>query len=197
MSVSKTRQHLINVARELFATRGLETTTMNDIAVASQKGRRTLYTYFRSKEEVYAAVIASELERLSENLDQVAGSDLPPDEKIFSLIYTHLEQTKETVARNGSLKAEFFGNIADVERARRAFDMEEIFVLRRIVSEGVQQGRFHVENVVLTADIIHYAIKGIEVPYILDRMGEGVGEEEAKVAVRALLRRALGVNNQP
>lgn len=197
MSVSKTRQHLINVARELFATRGLETTTMNDIAVASQKGRRTLYTYFRSKEEVYAAVIASELERLSENLDQVAGSDLPPDEKIFSLIYTHLEQTKETVARNGSLKAEFFGNIADVERARRAFDMEEIFVLRRIISEGVQQGRFHVENVVLTADIIHYAIKGIEVPYILDRMGEGVGEEEAKVAVRALLRRALGVNNRP
>lgn len=197
MSVSKTRQHLINVARELFATRGLETTTMNDIAVASQKGRRTLYTYFRSKEEVYAAVIASELERLSENLDQVAGSDLPPDEKIFSLIYTHLEQTKETVARNGSLKAEFFGNIADVERARRAFDMEEIFVLRRIISEGVQQGRFHVENVVLTADIIHYAIKGIEVPYILDRMGDGVGEEEAKVAVRALLRRALGVNNQP
>lgn len=196
MSVSKTRQHLINVARELFATRGLETTTMNDIAVASQKGRRTLYTYFRSKEEVYAAVIASELERLSENLDQVAGSDLPPDEKIFSLIYTHLEQTKETVARNGSLKAEFFGNIADVERARRAFDMEEIFVLRRIISEGVQQGRFHVENVVLIADIIHYAIKGIEVPYILDRMGEGVGEEEAKVAVRALLRRALGVNNQ-
>lgn len=196
MSVSKTRQHLINVARELFATRGLETTTMNDIAVASQKGRRTLYTYFRSKEEVYAAVIASELERLSENLDQVAGSDLPPDEKIFSLIYTHLEQTKETVARNGSLKAEFFGNIADVERARRAFDMEEIFVLRRIISEGVQQGRFHVENVVLTADIIHYAIKGIEVPYILDRMGEGVGEEEAKVAVRALLRRALGVNGE-
>lgn len=185
------------MARELFATRGLETTTMNDIAVASQKGRRTLYTYFRSKEEVYAAVIASELERLSENLDQVAGSDLPPDEKIFSLIYTHLEQTKETVARNGSLKAEFFGNIADVERARRAFDMEEIFVLRRIISEGVQQGRFHVENVVLTADIIHYAIKGIEVPYILDRMGEGVGEEEAKVAVRALLRRALGVNNRP
>ena len=196
MSVSKTRQHLIIVARELFATRGLETTTMNDIAVASQKGRRTLYTYFRSKEEVYAAVIASELERLSENLDQVAGSDLPPDEKIFSLIYTHLEQTKETVARNGSLKAEFFGNIADVERARRAFDMEEIFVLRRIISEGVQQGRFHVENVVLTADIIHYAIKGIEVPYILDRMGEGVGEEEAKVAVRALLRRALGVNGE-
>lgn len=193
MSVSKTRQHLINVARELFATRGLETTTMNDIAVASQRGRRTLYTYFRSKEEVYAAVIASELERLSENLDQVAGSDLLPDEKIFSLIYTHLEQIKETVARNGSLKAEFFGNIADVERARRAFDMEEIFVLRRILSEGVQQGCFVVENIVLTADIIHYAIKGFEVPYILDRMGEGVGEEEAESAVRALLKRALSV----
>ena len=52
MSISKTRQKLVDVARQLFAKNGLENTTMNDIAVQSGKGRRTLYTYFRSKEEV-------------------------------------------------------------------------------------------------------------------------------------------------
>ena len=46
MSISKTRQLLVDVARQLFAKKGLENTTMNDIAVASGKGRRTLYTYF-------------------------------------------------------------------------------------------------------------------------------------------------------
>lgn len=53
MSVSKTRQKLVEVARELFARQGLEATTMNDIALSSGKGRRTLYTYFRSKEDIY------------------------------------------------------------------------------------------------------------------------------------------------
>ena len=53
MSISKTRQTLVDVARQLFAKKGMENTTMNDIAMASGKGRRTLYTYFKNKEEVY------------------------------------------------------------------------------------------------------------------------------------------------
>ena len=65
MSISKTRQKLVDVARQLFAKNGLENTTMNDIAQASGKGRRTLYTYFKSKEDIYYAVIESELERLA------------------------------------------------------------------------------------------------------------------------------------
>ena len=65
MSISKTRQKLVDVARQLFAKNGIANTTMNDIAVASGKGRRTLYTYFSRKEDVYYAVIESELERWS------------------------------------------------------------------------------------------------------------------------------------
>ena len=42
MSISKTRQLLVDVARQLFAKKGLENTTMNDIATTSGKGRRTL-----------------------------------------------------------------------------------------------------------------------------------------------------------
>lgn len=73
MSISKTRHKLVDVARQLFAKNGLENTTMNDIARASGKGRRTLYTYFKSKEDVYYAVIESELERLSDKMDEVAA----------------------------------------------------------------------------------------------------------------------------
>ena len=72
MSISKTRQKLVDVARQLFAKNGIANTTMNDIAKTSGKGRRTLYTYFKSKDDVYYAVIESELERLSDKLDEVA-----------------------------------------------------------------------------------------------------------------------------
>ena len=53
MTVSKTKAKLVDVARQLFAKMGVENTTMNDIALASKKGRRTLYTYFKSKEDIY------------------------------------------------------------------------------------------------------------------------------------------------
>ena len=52
MTVSKTKAKLVDVARQLFAKMGVENTTMNDIALASKKGRRTLYTYFKSKAQL-------------------------------------------------------------------------------------------------------------------------------------------------
>ena len=66
MTVSKTKAKLVDVARQLFAKMGVENTTMNDIALASKKGRRTLYTYFKSKEDIYLAVVESELDILSD-----------------------------------------------------------------------------------------------------------------------------------
>ena len=105
MSISKTRQMLIDVARQLFAKNGIENTTMNDIARESGKGRRTLYTYFKSKDDIYFAVIETELERLSDRLDELSTKRIRPMDKIIEIIYTHLSMIKETVVRNGNLRA--------------------------------------------------------------------------------------------
>lgn len=56
-TIVKTKDLMIEVARQLFARVGFTNTTMNDIADASNKGRRTLYTYFRNKDEIFHAVI--------------------------------------------------------------------------------------------------------------------------------------------
>ncbi len=193
MSITKTRQKLLEVARELFAHKGLEATTMNDIAAASGRGRRTLYTYFRSKEEIYYAVIEEELERLSEKMDEVLSMNVEPEEKIFTLIYSHLSIIKETVARNGTLRAEFFRNIWMVEKVRKAFDEEEHRILTKVLQEGVDKGRFRIDNVGLMSDIIHYSVKGLEVPYIYDRLGEGLTEDETYPIVKGIILRVLNM----
>ena len=192
MSISKTRQKLVDVARQLFAKNGFENTTMNDIAISSGKGRRTLYTYFKSKEEVYYAVIESELERLSDKLDVVAAKKIRPQEKIIELIYTHLSMIKETVVRNGNLRAEFFRNIWMVEKQRKNFDEDEIELFRKVYSEGKAEGEFDIDNVELVADITHYCIKGLEVPYIYGRLGHGMTEETSKPLVAKVVYGALG-----
>ena len=192
MSISKTRQTLVDVARKLFAKQGMENTTMNDIAVASGKGRRTLYTYFKSKEDIYSAVIESELERLSDKLDEVAAKKIQPQDKIIELIYTHLNMIKETVVRNGNLRAEFFRNIWTVEKIRKHFDEDEIQLFRKVYAEGKADGEFDIENVELVADITHYCIKGLEVPYIYGRLGRGLTEETSKPLVAKVVYGALG-----
>lgn len=192
MSISKTRQKLVDVARQLFAKNGLENTTMNDIALASGKGRRTLYTYFKNKEEVYYAVIKCELERLSDKLDEVAAKRMRPQDKIIELIYTHLNMIKETVVRNGNLRAEFFRNIWMVEKVRKNFDEDEIELFRKVYAEGKADGEFDIENIELVADITHYCIKGLEVPYIYGRLGHGMTEETSKPLVTRVVYGALG-----
>ena len=195
MSISKTRQKLVDVARQLFAKNGIANTTMNDIAVSSGKGRRTLYTYFKSKDDIYYAVIESELERLSDKLDEVAARKMRPQDKIIELIYTHLNMIRETVVRNGNLRAEFFRNIWMVEKVRKNFDEDELELFRKIYKEAKEDGEFDIEDVDLVADITHYCIKGLEVPFIYGRLGHGLTEETSRPMVAKVVYGALSKSN--
>ncbi|MDL2247917.1 TetR family transcriptional regulator [Bacteroides sp. OttesenSCG-928-J23] len=191
MPVSKTRAKLVDVARQLFAKMGVESTTMNDIAVASKKGRRTLYTYFKSKDEVYLAVVESELEILSETLTRVVERNISPERKIVEMIYTRLDVVKEAVYRNGTLRADFFRDIWRVENVRKKFDAKERQLFRIVLQEGQEKGVFHVDDVEMTADLIHYCLKGIEVPYIRGRIGEGLDLSTKKKYVANIVFGAL------
>ena len=92
---------------------------MNDIALTSKKGRRTLYTYFKSKDEIYLAVVESELDILSDMMKRVADKNISPDDKLLELIYTRLDAVKEVVYRNGTLRAYFFRDIWRGEKVRK------------------------------------------------------------------------------
>jgi AcrR family transcriptional regulator len=164
--ISKTKKKLIEVARELFAQKGKRNITMNDIAEASSKGRRTLYTYFNNKEEIFRAVIDKELEYLTEQLLKVFNENTEPDVKLQKHILTHLDAVKFVVNRNGSLRADFFRDIYEVERARKKVDQVEISLIKKILEDGIQQKIFKRIDPELSSVVIFYAIKGLEVPYI-------------------------------
>ena len=192
MAVSKTRAKLVDVARQLFAKKGVDNTTMNDIAVASTKGRRTLYTYFKSKEEIYVAVVESELDKLAEALDKVVAENIAPDVKILKLIETHLAAIKLIVHRNGTLRASFFRDIWQVERVRRNLNLHEIALFKQVLTEGNNLGLFDVDNVDILADILHYCVKGIEVPYIRGKIGDDLDDRQGWEYVAKIVYGALG-----
>lgn len=178
MSTVNTKQLLMEKARQLFAKSGFDNTTMNDIAEASQRGRRTLYTYFSSKKEIYNAVVESELESMYEKLSRTVEKEHSASNKLMLFFVTRLDIVKEVVTRNGTLRGDFFRDIFRVENVRKIFDKQEIQLLKDILDEGVYSGEFELLDTLKTARILHFALKGLEVPYI-----RGVMTQDPKDAI--------------
>lgn len=193
--VKKTRDRFIEVARSLFARKGVENTTMNDIAAASDKGRRTIYTYFKSKREIFNAVIESESDDLLKNLSSIVSKPISPEEKLREYVSTRMETMREIVSRNGSLRAGFFRDVRKVDRARAVISKKEISMLTSILREGQALGIFDIPDIKEWAIIITNSIHGFDVPYIRNGLTEyGIDKSEmprmiSDLVLRGVLRR--------
>lgn len=190
--VSKTREKFIEVARQLFARKGVENTTMNDIASASSKGRRTIYTYFKSKTEIFNAVIETETDKILSRLRVILAKPISPEEKFREYIAVRFDAMKDIVGRNGSLKAGFFRDVRKVERAQRVISSKETALLGDILDEGVKQGSFAISDTRKESIIIIHAIQGLVVPYIRDGLSEnGISQEMIKNMTADMLLRGI------
>lgn len=181
MTMLKTRDKLIDIARQLFAHKGIENTTMNDIAIAAEKGRRTIYTYFKNKRDIYNAVIETESEIVLEKLNDIANLPIPADQKLMEFIFQRFEAMKDLVSRNGSLRAGFFRDIRKVERARKATSPKEVKILEKILQEGVDANIFRIKHVDKTARVMLLSLQGLDVPYIRDNFADfGIEKNKLK-----------------
>ncbi|MDE6010080.1 MAG: TetR/AcrR family transcriptional regulator, partial [Muribaculaceae bacterium] len=148
------------------------------IASASDKGRRTIYTYFKNKRDIYNAVVESESDKLLMNLRLIVAKPISAEEKLREYVAVRFETMREIVSRNGSLRAGFFRDLRKVDRARKLISKKEIAMLREILEEGEQKGEFKVRDLNHTAVIITHMIQGLDVTYIRDSLSDKGIEQE-------------------
>lgn len=189
MSTVDTRELLIRVARKLFAQKGIGNITMADIAKAANKSRRTVYTYFQSKEELLEASIEMEVMKVYAAITKVAASGLSPEKKIIKLIFVRLQATRNIVRRNSCLYADY---IVIVEHIRKSFDTKEIALFRRIIEEGKQKGIFSTESPDLAARFLHFCLKGIEMPFISGVISKNENDMFVQYFTEKVILGALG-----
>lgn len=170
--VNKTRDKLIEVARQLFVHKGIENTTMNDIANASDKGRRTIYTYFKNKREIYNAVVDRESEHLVARLRRVVESPLPPAEKLRTYLETRFDIVKDAVGRSGgSFKSYLTLDFRRVDRIRRQAISKEAALFEKLMAEGIAAGAFRSD--VTTATLVEAVIfQGVDYSYLRDNFSD-------------------------
>jgi len=192
MDNNKTRFIILNAARLVFIKQGYDDTTMADIAAESGLCRRTVYSYFKSKYDVYRAVIDYEREQILGKLSIFANKNLSPKQKLIEYITGRFEVIKEMVDSNGTMRSGFFRNIWGLEHFRKTFDAHELILLKQIISEGKIQGDFNIDNVHRTSEMILYSLRGFEVPYISGKIWKTNTKEEIRYETQKMLYGALG-----
>ena len=85
------RQRILAAAETLFARRGINATSMNDLYVAARVSKRTLYQHFAGKDELVLAVLAAAQQR-GEPAAVLARTELAPRARLLEL-FTALAQS--------------------------------------------------------------------------------------------------------
>ncbi|MDP2886725.1 MAG: TetR/AcrR family transcriptional regulator [Ignavibacteria bacterium] len=69
------REEILDAAQRVFFEKGLTTATMDEIAETAELSKGTLYLYYKSKEDLYLAVMMRGMEILLEMLAEVVRSN--------------------------------------------------------------------------------------------------------------------------
>jgi AcrR family transcriptional regulator len=135
---ARTRAALLSAARALFAGRGMEQTTIAEIAEGADVATGSFYNYFATKEQLLEALLEDELSRQREKLEQRQAQVEDPAEKI-SIAHRHL-------VRAGKSDPDWAWLILRLDLPYRAAWATLGEAAAEDLSAGLRAGRFDVVN---------------------------------------------------
>lgn len=138
------KNEIIDTASHIFAQKGYDKSSVNDILNAIGIAKGTFYHYFKSKEEVLDAVIAKATGMIAERVEAVADNpQLAPSDKLLGVFMAmQIENQMEE------------GLLEEMHRPENALMHQKSLVsiitvltpvLSQIVVEGMEKGVFHSE----------------------------------------------------
>lgn len=180
------RDYIVGVARKIFNRNGFRKTTMEEIAAACHKGKSSIYYYFKSKEEIFRAVVEKEAEELKERLDRTLRKDDQPIDRLKAYILFRLYRVRSLENFYAALMEEDLSHMDFILQIRRNFDMEERRLVREILDEGMSRGSFQISSSEIGAIAISTMMKGLELPLLLSDEHKTDREELLEDLMRVL-----------
>lgn len=150
----QTHDALVAAAREVFASRGVDGTTIADITEAADVAKGSFYNYFDTKADVLRAVVTTTLAELGDALDRLTEPLQQDPARVIAVCVRHTLRACVEDPTTGwfLLRA---GDLLSVgEAAIGPFG-------RRDIGRGVQSGRFQVDDAELAGTLIGGAMGAV------------------------------------
>jgi len=135
---------ILDAALDCFAERGFAATRMDDVAARAAVTKGTVYLYFKTKEELFKALVRSKLLPDIERLEATASADIPVAvllERLLGIWVEHVFPSRASVLPK--LMIAEAGNFPELAR----FYLDELVkrargLLRSLLRRGVETGEF-------------------------------------------------------
>ena len=89
------RNEIIDAAEQVFFGKGVETATMDDVAMQAELSKGTLYLYFKTKEDLYLAIHLRGNRVLKEMFEKAVSTDQPGLYKVRAIGQAYCEYYKQ------------------------------------------------------------------------------------------------------
>jgi AcrR family transcriptional regulator len=135
------QERILTGALEVFKSKGLDGATMDEIAQKSDFGKATLYYYFHSKEEVFAAILEDGWKKLWASLELVIAGNDSPRQTFINVLLKIAEN-----ARNRPGLYEFLFNAPKVitfeEQPWKRYQERMYGTIQVLLEDGIKSGEF-------------------------------------------------------
>lgn len=89
------RKNIATVAEQLFLKKGIENTSMNDIAKEAGYSKATLYVYFKNKEELVGMLVLESMKKLYEYISIALKQGQDTRQRFYKICYAMLQYQEE------------------------------------------------------------------------------------------------------
>jgi AcrR family transcriptional regulator len=175
----KTRARLLEAAKRVMAGKGVEATTIAEIAAAADVAPGTFYNYFTTREEILDAVAASLVEEFRRVMAAIQHTVDDPAERISVAIRLFLERV-----RDDTLWGWFMARYAPSLPILR--DQTRDIIRSRIVKEGLARKRFRLPSTRAVGDLITGTTVTALRSILEGRLSLDVAGEVAELVLRGL-----------
>lgn len=136
------KEDVILAAQKLFQQFGLRKTTMEDIAKAMGKGKSTLYYYYKSKDEVFDAVVTKEIEEVFKKTRSAIERVNTAEEKFKVYLKISLKAVKSKVNLYKIVRSELADEPSTINKQIKKFNTGEYLVIKEILNLGIENKEF-------------------------------------------------------
>lgn len=137
--MNKTKRKIFETSMELFAKKGYDATSIEEITATVGVAKGTLYYHFSSKEEIFNFLVEEGM-KLLKNSIQIKTSKLTNSiDKIKAIILIQIKVTKKYESLISIVLSQIWG---DEERNNycKKYVSEYIDIIKEIVEEGIKNG---------------------------------------------------------
>ncbi len=171
------RESIVDAACDLFGKFGYKKTTMDDVALASRKGKTAIYYYYKNKDEIFRAVIEREAKQLADVIEKAVSIHSNPVEKLKAYVIARMQALQNVATFYDAMKNELLDHLSFMDQTREAYEKSELETVRKILLEGNKNGQFKIKRPEATAITIVTLLKGLEIPFFIQTKPEDVEEK--------------------